>query len=87
MTSTTTTAAPTAKSTPSPTPTMTAADRCDRCGARAYVAAEINGTDLLFCAHHFGRWEPGVRAAASAIRDERYRLAEEEAARKEFRKQ
>jgi hypothetical protein len=33
-------------------PTLTGADRCDRCGGRAVIVARINGTDLLFCGHH-----------------------------------
>jgi hypothetical protein len=32
---------------------LTAADRCDRCGAQAYVKATLPaGSALLFCAHH-----------------------------------
>jgi hypothetical protein len=32
---------------------FTANDRCDRCGSQAYhLATHLNGTDLLFCAHH-----------------------------------
>ena len=27
-------------------------DRCDRCGAQAYFLTVINGSELLFCAHH-----------------------------------
>lgn len=35
------------------TSTLSAADRCDRCGARAYIRARLSGGfDLLFCAHH-----------------------------------
>ena len=35
-----------------PTP-LSAADRCDRCGARAYLRAVLpSGSALLFCAHH-----------------------------------
>ena len=34
-------------------PTLTAADRCDRCSAQAYVRATLHaGGELLFCAHH-----------------------------------
>jgi len=34
--------------------TLRAVDRCDGCGARAYVRARTaTGLDLLFCAHHF----------------------------------
>lgn len=32
--------------------TLTAADRCDRCGARAHLSATMRGGILLFCAHH-----------------------------------
>jgi hypothetical protein len=33
--------------------TLSAADRCDRCGARASVRARLHsGGELLFCAHH-----------------------------------
>ena len=31
---------------------LNAEDRCDRCGAQAYLAAEVGGMELLFCAHH-----------------------------------
>ncbi len=32
---------------------LTAADRCDRCGARARVRATLpSGSELLFCQHH-----------------------------------
>jgi hypothetical protein len=32
---------------------LNASDRCDSCGAQAYICAKgING-DLLFCAHHY----------------------------------
>lgn len=29
-----------------------AQDRCDKCGAQAYVAYRKDGFELLFCAHH-----------------------------------
>lgn len=35
------------------TPELTVADRCDRCGAQAYVRARLaDGLELHFCAHH-----------------------------------
>lgn len=35
------------------TPQLTAADRCDRCGAGARVRAVLpTGGELLFCNHH-----------------------------------
>lgn len=39
--------------TQSVTPTLTAFDRCDRCGARAKVQVLLSGGgELIFCAHH-----------------------------------
>jgi ribosomal protein L37E len=35
------------------TPELTTADRCDRCGAQAYIRARLpEGLELHFCAHH-----------------------------------
>ncbi|MCW2726577.1 MAG: hypothetical protein JWN35_3498 [Frankiales bacterium] len=44
---------------------FSALDRCDRCGAQAFVRAVLASGDLLFCAHH-GR-EYGAALAASAL--------------------
>lgn len=47
---------------------MTAADRCDRCGAAAYVLAIFdNGSELLFCAHHSRRYHQGLAAVATLV--------------------
>ena len=55
---------------------LTAADRCDRCGAQAYVRATLDsGLDLLFCAHHFHENEGRLREIAVRIHDESDRLA------------
>ena len=41
---------------------LTAADRCDRCGAKAYVRARLHaGGELLFCAHHGREHLPRLR--------------------------
>jgi hypothetical protein len=32
---------------------LTVADRCDSCGAQAYVWVNGVSGDLLFCAHHY----------------------------------
>jgi len=42
-----------------------ALDRCDRCGAQAYVRAVRAEGELLFCAHH-GR-EYGEKLAREAL--------------------
>ena len=31
---------------------LVAADRCDVCGAQAYIRVGLENGDLLFCAHH-----------------------------------
>ena len=54
---------------------LTATDRCDRCGAQAYVRATMaSGFDLLLCAHHFHENEARLREIASNIHDESERL-------------
>lgn len=32
--------------------TLKAADRCDVCGAQAYIKVSLSTGELLFCAHH-----------------------------------
>ena len=55
---------------------LTAADRCDRCGAQAYILVRLaGGGELLFCAHHGKRYEDGLRKVALEIFDETDRLA------------
>jgi hypothetical protein len=31
---------------------LVASDRCDVCGAQAYIRVELEVGELLFCAHH-----------------------------------
>ncbi len=57
---------------------LTAADRCDRCGAQAYVRAVFpEGTDLLFCAHHGREAAPLLAARGIEVQDGSERLAED----------
>jgi hypothetical protein len=59
-----------------PRPDLTALDRCDRCGAQAYVRVELlSGGQLLFCAHHAREHEQKLRQIGSTIHDETARLA------------
>ncbi|HET7408362.1 MAG TPA: hypothetical protein VFJ21_14660 [Mycobacteriales bacterium] len=52
--------------------TLTPADRCDRCGAQAFVRAVLpGGGDLLFCAHHGRRFADRLRAVAVELHDDR----------------
>ncbi len=57
-----------------PTP-LNAVDRCDRCGAQAYVRATLlNGGELLFCAHHAKQYAEGLKPVVAAIQDETAKL-------------
>lgn len=53
---------------------LTAQDRCDTCGAQAYVAAEVQGTELLYCSHHANKYEDRLISVSSKWHDERKRL-------------
>jgi len=47
-------------------PTLNAADRCDRCGAQAYVRAVLpSGGQLYFCAHHARQVVENLRPQAA----------------------
>jgi len=55
---------------------LTALDRCDRCGARAYVRVLLSGgLELLFCAHHKRQHASALAKIAVEIQDETSRLA------------
>ncbi|MGL3150631.1 DUF7455 domain-containing protein [Microbacterium sp. A82] len=55
---------------------LSAADRCDSCGAQAYIAAEVSGSELLFCAHHGRKYEEKLRSVATTWHDETARLVD-----------
>ncbi len=58
-----------------PAHSLSAADRCDRCGAQAYVRAQLaTGGELLFCAHHGREHEAKLRVQGAQIQDESQRL-------------
>ena len=55
---------------------LSAADRCDRCGAQAYVRVTLtSGFDLLFCAHHSKEHADKLRQVALEIHDESQRIS------------
>jgi len=59
-----------------PTKPLTAADRCDRCGAQAFVRVLLpNSGELLFCAHHNRQHAPVLAKVAAEIQDETERLS------------
>lgn len=60
--------------TPSSRP-LTTLDRCDRCGAQAYLRIELaGGSELLFCAHHSREHEQQIRRIAVSVHDETSQL-------------
>lgn len=47
---------------------LSAADRCDRCGAQAVAwATLVSGSHLFFCGHHLRVHEAGLRAVSARI--------------------
>lgn len=49
---------------------FTTADRCDVCGAQAWVRAHLSSGPLLFCAHH-ARAYPAALEQADRVDDGR----------------
>ena len=59
-----------------PSAALTANDRCDRCGAQAYLRVELaEGAELLFCAHHAREHGDKLREVAVIVHDETDKLA------------
>ncbi|WP_020495094.1 DUF7455 domain-containing protein [Sciscionella marina] len=49
-------------------PELTAADRCDRCGAAAKVRVLLpSGGELLFCGHHANEHDAKLRSVEADI--------------------
>ncbi len=60
-----------------PSAPLTAEDRCDRCGAQAYLRVELaTGGELLFCAHHAREHGEKLREIASTVHDETHKLTD-----------
>ncbi|WP_372729765.1 hypothetical protein [Nocardioides sp.] len=54
---------------------LTAVDRCDRCGAQAYLRVELQtGGELLFCAHHAREHGDKLKEIAVTVIDETHKL-------------
>ena len=59
-----------------PSEPLTAIDRCDRCGAQAYLRVRLqSGGELLFCAHHAREHGDKIRELAIDVHDETHRLS------------
>ena len=56
---------------------LNALDRCDRCGAQAYVRAVLlTGGELMFCAHHGKEYAEKLKTVSAKIQDETVKLIE-----------
>ena len=61
--------------TETPSPVLTLSDRCDSCGAQAFVRATMpSGTQLLFCGHHGNAHRASLLGAGADLLDETDRL-------------
>ena len=50
---------------------LTVSDRCDRCGAQAFVRVYLDGGSALqFCGHHFKEHEVRLRSVSVDVQDE-----------------
>lgn len=59
-----------------PSAPLTAMDRCDRCGAQAYLRVELQtGGELMFCAHHAREHGDKIKEIAATVVDETHKLA------------
>lgn len=57
---------------------LSAADRCDSCGAQAYIRVVVNNGELLFCAHHGRKYQEKLSSIAQSWHDESARLFDEQ---------
>ncbi|MGV8969526.1 MAG: DUF7455 domain-containing protein [Microbacteriaceae bacterium] len=55
---------------------LSALDRCDSCGAQAYIRATMSSGELHFCAHHGTKFKEKLSATALNWLDESSRLVE-----------
>lgn len=53
---------------------LTAQDRCDACGAQAYVQVVFVRGQLYFCNHHYNKQKEKLQDLAVDINDESHRL-------------
>jgi hypothetical protein len=53
---------------------LTAHDRCDVCGAQAYIRVELASGDLIFCSHHGNEKKAQLEPVAVSWHDESSKL-------------
>lgn len=59
---------------PEATSQLNAADRCDECGAQAYIRVELATGELLFCGHHGNEKRDALQPIALKWHDETGKL-------------
>jgi hypothetical protein len=59
---------------PSELPALTAADRCDICGAQAFIRVVLASGDLVFCGHHGTANKDKLKPIAITWQDETDKL-------------
>ena len=64
----------TATAPPKPVRTLTPLDRCDLCGAEAFVKANLMTGELLFCGHHGHDHMDAIVKVAIEVIDERWAI-------------
>jgi len=64
-----------AQSRPSTQRPLTTADRCDVCGAQAFIRVVLSAGELLFCGHHGRAHRDALDRQALFVQDETGRLA------------
>jgi hypothetical protein len=60
----------------SPERELVVADRCDRCGAQAFMQAIKGGSDILFCGHHGKFHREALEDQGWVVLDSTYKLNE-----------
>lgn len=53
---------------------LTAADRCDVCGAQAYIRVSLATGELMFCSHHGNEKRAKLEPIAVSWQDETEKL-------------
>lgn len=53
---------------------LNATDRCDECGAQAYIRVELATGELLFCGHHGNEKREALEPIAISWHDETEKL-------------
>lgn len=56
-------------------PALTAADRCDICGAQAFIRVVLATGDLVFCGHHGTANKDKLKPIAISWQDETGKLS------------